>query len=281
MDDVSGRAHSSFFPFLTLLYIPMDALRVSLIQTDIVWEDKEANLLHCADALAPLAGQCDVAVLPEMFSTGFSMNAEALAEPVDGTTIATVKQWASEYGMAIAGSYIARDERGCFNRAFFITPEGEEHYYDKKHLFRMGEEGKHFLPGNERPIIHYKGWNILLLVCYDLRFPVWCRNVDNEYDLLLFVASWPEPRAQVWRSLLVARAIENLAYVCGVNRVGEDGASLLYRGDTMAIGVKGNTLAEAEPRIPQIIQVTLSLSELHTFRQKFPAWKDADPFTLG
>ncbi len=258
----------------------MDILKVSLIQTDIAWENKPENLARCATALAPLAGRCDVAVLPEMFSTGFSMNAEALAEPVDGETITTVKQWAKEYGMAIAGSYIACDERGCFNRAFFITPEGEAHYYDKKHLFRMGEEGKHFLPGSERPIIHYKGWNILLLVCYDLRFPVWCRNVGNEYDLLLFVASWPEPRAQVWRSLLVARAIENLAYVCGVNRVGVDGASLRYRGDTMAIGVKGNILAEAEPMTSQTIEVELSLSDLYAFRQKFPAWKDADFFTL-
>ncbi len=258
----------------------MDSLRVSLIQTDIVWEDKQANLSRCATTLASLAGRCDVAVLPEMFTTGFSMNAEALAEALDGETITTIKRWAIDYGMAIAGSYIACDEQGCFNRAFFITPEGESHYYDKKHLFRMGEEGRHFIPGHERPIIHYRGWNILLLVCYDLRFPVWCRNVDNRYDLLLFVANWPQSRAHAWRSLLVARAIENVAYVCGVNRVGEDATSLLYRGDTMAIGVKGNILAEAEPMTPQIVEVELSLPDLHAFRQKFPVWKDADHFTL-
>ncbi len=255
-------------------------LRVALIQTDIAWEDKPTNLSRCDAALASLAGRCDVAVLPEMFTTGFSMNVKGLAELVDGDTITTVKRWAREYGMAIAGSYMARDERGCFNRAFFITSEGEAYYYDKKHLFRMGEEGLHFLPGNERPIIHYKGWNILLLVCYDLRFPVWCRNVDNQYDLLLFVANWPQARAHAWRSLLVARAIENAAYVCGVNRVGQDAHALVYQGDTMAVGVKGNILAETEPMIPQTIQVELSRSDLHAFRQKFPVWKDADTFTL-
>ncbi len=258
----------------------MDTLRVALIQTDIVWEDKRANLANCAATLAHLTGDCDLAILPEMFTTGFSMNADTLAEPVEGETLTTIKRWAAEYDMAIAGSIIARDGQGCHNRGFFVTPEGETTYYDKRHLFRMGEEGRHFQAGIRRPIIHYRGWNILLQVCYDLRFPVWCRNVGNEYDLLIFVASWPQSRAHVWRSLLVARAIENSAYVCGVNRVGVDGASLIYRGDTMAIGVKGNVIAEAEPMRSQVLRAELSLPQLRLFREKFPVWKDADDFTL-
>ena len=144
----------------------------------------------------------------------------------------------------------------------------------------MGEEGRHFAAGDRRLVVNYRGWNIALQVCYDLRFPVWCRNVNNEYDLLLVVANWPQSRAYAWSSLLVARAIENAAYVCGVNRTGHDATSMVYRGDTMAVGVKGEILAEAEPFTEQVVEVELDLSKVRRFREKFPVWKDADDFLL-
>ena len=176
-----------------------DVLRVSLIQTDIVWEDKRANLDKCAAILSHITGDCDLVVFPEMFTTGFSMRAEDLAECIDGETITEVKKWSRNYNVAIAGSFIARAGNVCFNRGFFIEPDGSEHYYDKRHLFRMGEEGRHFVSGSEKLVVNYRGWNICLLVCYDLRFPVWCRNVGNEYDLLLFVANWPQSRSYAWK----------------------------------------------------------------------------------
>ena len=257
-----------------------DVLRVSLIQTDVVWEDKRANLDKYAAILSHITGDCDLVVFPEMFTTGFSMRAEDLAECIDGETITEVKKWSRNYNVAIAGSFIARAGNVCFNRGFFIEPDGSEHYYDKRHLFRMGEEGRHFVSGSEKLVVNYRGWNICLLVCYDLRFPVWCRNVGNEYDLLLFVANWPQSRSYAWRNLLIARAIENAAYVCGVNRIGQDETSMVYRGDTMAIGVKGEVIAESEPFVPQIVNVELNLSKLKSFRETFPVWKDADEFVL-
>ena len=257
-----------------------DLLRVALVQTDIVWEDKARNRERCAQVLEQLAGRCDLAVLPEMFTTGFSMRAEELSEPVSGPTVEALVAWARRYRMALAGSFMAREGERCYNRGFIVTPDGEAHYYDKRHLFRMGEEGRHFAAGNRHLIVNYRGWNIALQVCYDLRFPVWCRNVNNGYDLLLVVANWPQSRGYAWRSLLIARAIENAAYVCGVNRTGKDSTSMVYRGDTMAVGVKGEILAEAEPFTEQVVEVELDLSKVRRFREKFPVWKDADNFSL-
>lgn len=257
-----------------------ELLRVALVQTDIVWEDKEQNRARCAAVLERLAGHCDLMVLPEMFTTGFSMRAEALAEPVSGPTVEALTSWARQYNLAVAGSFMARESEVCYNRGFLVTPDGTPHYYDKRHLFRMGEEGRHFAAGDHKLVVNYRGWNIALQVCYDLRFPVWCRNVNNEYDLMLVVANWPQSRAYAWRSLLVARAIENAAYVCGVNRTGNDATAMVYRGDTMAVGVKGEILAEAEPFAEQVLEVELDLSKVRRFREKFPVWKDADDFEL-
>ena len=173
----------------------MDSIRVSIIQTDIVWENKQENLRLLHEKLQSLRGTTEIVVLPEMFSTGFSMQSQTLAEPNSGKTISTLKQWASLFQLAICGSYIATDNGQFYNRAFFLTPEGEYYFYDKRHLFRMGREAEHFSAGNKRIIIPYHGWNICLLVCYDLRFPVWSRNVKNEYDLLIYVANWPIPVA--------------------------------------------------------------------------------------
>ena len=189
----------------------MDSLRISLLQTDIIWENKTENLRRVHEKLQSLCGKTDILVLPEMFSTGFSMSPAALAEPVTGETITTLQQWSKQYQMAITGSFIASDSdpasvQHYYNRGFFLTPEGESHFYDKRHLFRIGMEGEQYTAGNQRPIITYKGWHILLLICYDLRFPVWSRNVDNEYDLLIYVASWPSSRRNAFSSAILSRA---------------------------------------------------------------------------
>ncbi len=272
----------------------MNRLRVSILQTDIAWENKQDNLRRLREKLETLRGATEIVVLPETFSTGFSMDTGRLAEPVTGKTITTLRQWASEYRIAIAGSYIScgeetvspqedsssRKPAAYYNRAFFLTPEGEAYFYDKRHLFRMGNETEHFTAGSRRAVIPYRGWNILLLVCYDLRFPVWSRNVNNEYDLLIYVANWPVPRRKVWDILLQARALENISYVCGVNRIGTDGNRLPYSGGSVIYSPKGELLAQAPDNEEGTATATLELSALQAFRSKFPAWKDADSFTI-
>ena len=268
-------------------------MRVTLLQTNIVWEDKQENLRLLREKLIKLRGEAEIVVLPETFSTGFSMDSRRLAEPVSGVTIATLRQWATEFQFAITGSYIACDEKAdanknavpspdksYYNRAFFLTPEGGAYYYDKRHLFRMGQETEHFTAGSQRPVISYRGWNILLLVCYDLRFPVWSRNVNNKYDLLIYVANWPVPRRRVWDILLQARALENISYVCGVNRIGMDGNQMPYSGGSVIYSPKGDLLASVPDYEEGTATATLDLSVLREFRQKFPAWKDADSFTI-
>lgn len=265
----------------------MSPLRISILQTDIAWENKQDNLRRLHEKLETLRGATEIVVLPETFSTGFSMNTDNLAEPVTGETITTLRQWAAEYQIAIAGSYIAFEKEttipqciSYYNRAFFLTPEGDAHYYDKRHLFRMGNESEHFTAGNGRPIISYRGWNILLQVCYDLRFPVWSRNVNNEYDLMIYVASWPIPRRKVWDILLQARALENISYVCGVNRIGTDGNNQSYNGGSVIYSHKGELLASVPDNEEGTATAILELSTLREFRKKFPAWKDADSFSI-
>lgn len=260
-----------------------DTLRISLMQTDIVWENKDANIRRLRQQIENLSGETDIVVLPETFSTGFNTNVQALAEPVHGKTITTLKHWCRMYQLAFAGSYIACDNAPhphYTNRAFFLTPEGDEYYYDKRHLFRMGHENQYFTAGDSRPIIHYMGWNILLLICYDLRFPVWSRNVNNEYDLLIYVANWPMSRRNVWDNLLQARAIENESYVCGVNRIGTDGKGLLHNGGSRLLSYKGELLTAIPDNQAGVVTTTIHLSELQTFRTKFPVWMDADSFEL-
>lgn len=251
-----------------------------MIQSHITWEDRDENLGYYGELLRRVSGRTDIAVLPETFTTGYSMDVERLADTMDGPTISAVKGWASKYRMAVAGSFIVKDGDHYFNRAFFITPEGEEHYYDKRHLFRMAGEDARFTAGNERPVFSYKGWNVCLQVCYDLRFPVWSRNRGNEYDLLIYVANWPETRKRAWKTLLAARALENMAYVCGVNRVGIDGKGFVYRGDSMVFSPKGKKLADAGKREEITRTCTLSRADLDELRTKFPAWKDADAFQM-
>lgn len=255
-------------------------LRISMIQAHITWEDRDENLGYYGELLRRVSGKTDIAVLPETFTTGFSMNVEKLADTMDGATISTIKSWAVKYNLAVAGSFIVKENGNYYNRAFFITPEGDEFYYDKRHLFRMGEEDQHFTSGNKRTVVSYKGWNICLQVCYDLRFPVWSRNVNNEYDLLIYVANWPDARKRAWKTLLQARAMENMAFVCGVNRVGIDGKGFIYRGESLLYSPKGKKLANAGKREEITRTCTISKEDLINLRAKFPAWKDADSFTI-
>lgn len=255
-------------------------LRISMIQAHIIWEDRDENLGYYGELIRRVKGKTDLAILPETFTTGFSMDVEKLADTMDGPTIPTIKLWAKKYKLAIAGSFIVKENDQYYNRAFFITPEGDAHYYDKRHLFRMAGEDKHFSAGNHHTIVSYKGWNICLQICYDLRFPVWSRNTDNNYDLLVYVANWPEARKKVWKSLLQARAIENMAYVCGVNRVGIDGKGFVFHGDSMIYDPKGKKIANAGKREEITRTCTLSRTDLDLLRAKFPVWKDADRFTI-
>lgn len=256
-------------------------MRITLLQTDIVWEDKKANLNRLEKYLEQLTGQTDLIVLPEMFSTGFSMNSETLAENVDDTTVSILKEWSLKYQLALCGSYIAKGKDSKnYNRGFFISPDGNASYYDKRHLFRMGKESDFFSAGNKQLIINFKGFRISLLICYDLRFPVWSRNIDNGYDLLIYVANWPASRRNVWDTLLKARAIENMSYVCGVNRIGTDGNGLPYNGGSALISAKGNILASVDDDKEEFVTTTIDLNSLKHFRDKFPAWKDADQFVI-
>lgn len=269
---------------LSLLYICkkhiMDnsALKVTLIQMDIIWEDKKANLEKVHGFIQTLSGQTDLFVLPEMFSTGFTMDSHIFAETNDGETITLLKSWAKQYNVAIAGSFITKEGGKFYNRGFFLTPD-DEFYYDKRHLFRMGGEEKFFSAGEKRLVFEHKGYRICFLICYDLRFPVWARNIENEYDLLLYVANWPTSRIKVWDTLVRARAIENMCYVCAVNRVGTDGNRIAYNGESKMIDAKGNILASLDDG-EKCETVTISKKELTDFRIKFPVWKDADKFTL-
>jgi predicted amidohydrolase len=257
-----------------------DSLRISMIQAPILWENRDDNLAKYGKLLRRVSGETELVVLPETFTTGFSMNVETLGDTMDGLTVATLKNWAKEYQTAITGSFIAKEEDRYYNRAFFITPGGEISCYDKRHLFRMAGEDKRFTPGARSVIVSYKGWNICLQICYDLRFPVWSRNVNKAYDLLIYVANWPEVRINVWQALLPARAIENLAYVCGVNRTGTDGNGFLHRGHSAVYSPKGEKIADAGTAEEHIHTCALRKDDLERLRTKFPTWMDADTFIL-
>lgn len=254
-------------------------LRISLVQQNIVWEDKKANLTYIHSVVSNLEGKTDLVVFPEMCTTGFSMNSQALAETVRGETISLLKEWAIAYDLAICGSLIIEEDNKYYNRAFCITPQ-EEYYYDKRHLFRMGREPEAFSSGKKRMVFELKGFNICLLVCYDLRFPVWARNYHNEYDLLIYVANWPQSRAKVWNTLLEARALENMSYVCGVNRIGEDSNGLKHHGGSKVINARGDEILSIPLNQTQVETVSISITELKEFRNKFPVWKDADEFDI-
>ena len=257
-----------------------DLLRVSMVQSPIIWENIEENIRCYGDLLSLLKGETDLAILPELFTTGMTLRVADLAEQNDGKTILAMKRYAKDYNFAITGSFLASDNGKYYNRAFFITPDGQEYFYDKRHLFSMVGEDRSFSPGTKHVIVHYLGWKICLMVCYDLRFPVWSRNVGNEYDVLIYVANWPETRKKAWKALLKARAIENMCYVCGVNRVGMDAREFKYSGDSRIYSPKGKKLYAAKKNEEIVITGTLERENIEKFRMKFPAWMDADRFVI-
>ncbi len=256
-------------------------LRISLVQSSLHWQDANANRAQFTEQLAGLAGKTDLIVLPEMFTTGFTMTAQELAERPDGPTADWLRAQALRSGAAIAGSIIVEAGAGDYrNRLLLVTPAGGLHFYDKRHLFRMGGENRSFAAGSAHTVVAWCGLRIGLLVCYDLRFPVWSRRRDGfDYDVLLYVANWPQMRANAWSQLLRARAIENQAFVIGVNRVGRDGHGVPHQGDSAAIDYLGRPLVElgADTRCET---VSLDGQALAAFREKFPAQLDADSFEI-
>jgi omega-amidase len=255
-------------------------LAVSVLQSSIYWENPTANLAHFEEKIAQLPQGQDIIVLPEMFTTGFSMNSKILAE---GTLLQT-HRWlalqAKSTNALVMGSYMVQEHNQFYNRVVAMEPNGSYHIYNKRHLFRMGNEHEHYSPGQSQTIIQWRGANIMPLVCYDLRFPVWSRNVSNKYDLLIYMANWPAARAHAWKSLLVARAIENQAYVIACNRIGNDGNNVPHSGNSQIINHLGELLADASDK-DMAIEAQLNLETLNTFRSNFPAYLDADSFDIN
>ena len=257
----------------------MQDLTVTIVQADLAWENKQANLKHFERLLETASPQTDLTILPEMFSTAFTMNAAALAEPADGPTVRWLQKTAQKRQTALIASLIVEQDGKYYNRLFFVLPEGRFFSYDKRHLFRMAGENEVYSAGSERLTVELKGWKIRPFICYDLRFPVWTRNVNGEYDLAVFIANWPERRAQHWIALLKARAIENQAYVVGVNRVGQDGLQIEYSGDSLVVDPLGNDLVHLR-RQEGIHTKRLSAHTLKSYWQKFPVWMDSDRFEI-
>jgi omega-amidase len=258
----------------------VSTLRVTLLQQPLAWHDAAANRANFAALLAPLRQSTDLVVLPETFTTGFSMDVERLGEPAGGATLEWMREQAAGTNAALAGSVITLEGGRYFNRLLFVLPSGEVRHYDKRHLFRMGGEHEHFTAGRSAWSLEWRGMRICPLVCYDLRFPVFSRRRPGlDYDVLLYVANWPAARAEAWRVLLRARAIENQAYVVGVNRTGPDGAGVSYAGDSAAISFLGRPLADLG-EAAAVTTVALDGAALAAFRAKFPAHLDADRFTL-
>lgn len=256
-------------------------MQIALYQMECQWEDTGANLARAGRWIA--SRQADLFVLPEMFSTGFSMSPGRVAEPMDGASVAWMRETACRFDAAIGGSLAIREKdsegRTRFvNRFVFAYPDGRIDWYDKRHLFRMGGERDSYAAGDRRVVVEFRGWRILLLVCYDLRFPVWARN-RGDYDLILYTADWPASRSAAWRTLLAARAIENQCYVAGVNRVGSDPLSR-YSGDSAVFDFRGEIVAGGEPGCEQLVCAGIDRNALLAFRKKFPAWLDADEFSV-
>lgn len=252
------------------------SLRIALCQFAMRWEDIPGNLDKANRMIASV--DAGLVVLPEMFATGFVLDPARVAEPMDGRIVTWMREYACRTGCALTGSAIITEQGRYYNRQLFVRPSGEVSCYDKRHLFSIGGEGDLFTGGTERVVVEWGGLRLLLLVCYDLRFPVWSR-CRGDYDAILYSASWPESRREVWRTLLRARAIENQAYVIGVNRVGDD-PTTSYVGDSVALDFMGRTLADAGER-ETVVTATLDRRESERFRAKFPAWRDADSFTLS
>ncbi len=256
------------------------SLTFTLVQTNLFWEDKKANLLMIEEKILNLKEKTQIVILPEMFSTGFSMQPNLLAEKMDGETIDWMKKIASTKKIILTGSIIIEENEQYFNRLIWMMPNGQMGYYDKRHCFAYGGEDEHYTAGKTKTIAQVNGWKINLQVCYDLRFPVWSRQQKNNlFDAIIYVANWPEKRIHAWKSLLVARAIENQCYVIGVNRIGNDGNEVHHNGASMVINPLGEILYQKE-NVDDIFTITLDKQSLEDIRTKFPFWKDADDFLL-
>lgn len=257
----------------------MENLRISLVQSYLHWQDIPTNLQHFGEKLQALAGYTDLVILPEMFTTGFSMQAELLAEKMGGSTTKWMQQQAKLLDAAVMGSFIVREDKQFYNRLVFMRPDGTYECYDKRHLFTLAKEQETYTAGTQHLIVSWKGWRICPLICYDLRFPVWSRNTV-EYDLLVYVANWPTMRREAWNALLIARAIENQAYTVGVNRVGKDGLDYPYAGDSALIDYSGQVLSRFT-QIENIGTFSLTHQAQQDFRTKLSFLADQDDFTLA
>ncbi len=271
----------------------MSQLAITTIQTNLVWEDKAANLQLLEEKINAIEEKTEIVVLPEMFSTGFSMQPQLFAETMDGETVDWMRRIAEDKRIIVTGSIIIKEDNHFYNRLIWMLPNGDVGFYNKRHLFAYAEEDKHYTAGNKRLIASVKGWKINLQICYDLRFPVWARQAapsqpppkgeekaNPEYDVLIYVANWPERRSHAWKTLLCARAIENQCYVVGVNRVGADGHNINHSGNSLVIDPLGEVLYHMADE-EDIFTITLQKEWLEEVRTKFPFWKDGDDFLIN
>ncbi|MGE0560329.1 MAG: amidohydrolase [Flavobacteriales bacterium] len=268
-------------------------LKITIIQSELHWENVDKNLAMFTDKIASVKEETDLIVLPEMFTTGFTMNSKSQAETMDGKSVLWMKQQAKNKNAVLVGSLIIAENNNYYNRLIWAQPDGKMYHYDKRHLFRMANEHEHFSAGKTRLIVELKGWKICPLICYDLRFPVWSRNKpithhstpttqhpSPAFDCLIYIANWPEARKEPWSKLLEARAIENQVYVIGVNRVGTDGKDISYSGNSAIIDPKGNKISNIKEHQPFIQTIELNRKELEDFREKFPVGLDGDEFEI-
>lgn len=256
-------------------------LKITIFQAYLFWENVDKNLQNLALRLSMgIKEKTDLIILPEMFNTGFSMNAQVLAEETGGTTMQWMKRMAEKYECVVAGSLIIKEANHYYNRLIWMMPDGTYTHYDKRHLFGLGEEDKNYTRGNDKVIVNLKGWNIRLAICYDLRFPVWLRNQNEEYDILLIIASWPDKRSAHWNALIPARAIENQSYVIGANRVGHDGKEVYHSGHSQCIDPMGKTVYY-KPEDEDLYTFSIGYEELVKTRRDFPFLKDADSFKIN
>lgn len=254
-------------------------LNIAIIQSDIIWEDINANLDAHSTALDRINESFDVILLPELFTTGFTMNTALLAETMQGKSVNWMAEMSHKFKCSITGSLIIEQDGKYYNRLIWMHKNGQYQYYDKRHLFRLGDEDKNYAPGDSLITVKQGPFRIRPLICYDLRFPVWSRNKDD-YDILVYVANWPAARHDVWSCLLKARAIENQAYVIGVNRTGRDGMGIGYDGDSLVFDARGKLLASLPKNSSGTLLASLSIEDLKSFRKEFPVHKDADPFRI-
>ncbi len=256
----------------------MKDLKVTTIQSNLVWENRTANLQNFEAHISTINESTDLVLLPEMFTTGFSMNPQPIAEKMDGPTIQWMSDQSSKINAVISGSVIIEENEKFYNRLIWMRPDGTYESYNKRHLFTLAGEHKQYTKGTSKKIIDLHGWKICPMICYDLRFPVWARNTEG-YDLLFYVANWPEKRINAWSSLLVGRAVENQCYTIGVNRVGTDGTGLVYNGMTSVISFDGELKASI-PDEQKVQTHTFNYEALHTFREKLAFLDDRDHFSL-